>query len=55
MSNLTLAEKFCKDSSKSLGRKPDGQFKDLRKSVERIIAHLKELERAKKPKTPAAS
>lgn len=47
MSHLTLAEKFLKDSGRSDGRKPEAQFKDLRKSVERIIAHLKQ-ERAKK-------
>lgn len=51
MSNLSQAEKSLKDSGRSIGRKPEAQFKDLRRSVEHIIAHLKETEKAKKPKT----
>jgi len=49
VSNLTLARKFHKDSRRSEGgRKLESQFRDLRKAVERIIAHLEKLEQAHK-------
>jgi hypothetical protein len=50
MSNLTLAKKFHKDSGRSIGRKFEGQFNDLRKAVERIIVHLEKLEKASQSK-----
>ena len=43
--------KFCKASGKSAGRKPEAQIKDLCKAVERVILHLKKLEKKSESKS----
>jgi len=46
--DLNAARKLVEEASKTAGRKPEYQIRDLCKAVEKIIAHLEKLE-----KTPA--
>jgi vacuolar-type H+-ATPase subunit E/Vma4 len=44
--DLSAARQFVKEARRTAGRKPEHQFRDLCKAVERIIAHLEKLEKA---------
>jgi hypothetical protein len=50
MSDLSVAKMLAKNSERSKGRTLEAQFKDLRRAVERIIAHLERAEKANKAK-----
>lgn len=48
MSDLNLASKLLDEAKNGVGRKPDDRFRDLCKSVQHIITHLKKLEKDSK-------